>query len=111
MSESEEKKCVPIERPLPRQLAKEAETESKSKHGSGVSDDLLKRIMEDQQLQKKNMSENFFAFMKLKHAEYERQLGEGAESSAAFTKEENDRFRETFLKPYPQQESKKCEIL
>ena len=97
VTKREEKSYVTIKGSLPRQLPKEYESESK--YGDGVSDDLLKLIMEDQQLQKKDMSETFFTFMKLKIAEYERQLGEGADSSAVVTKEENDNFKDTFLKP------------
>ena len=42
------------------------------------------------------MSESFFSFLKMKMAEYDRQLAEGADS-APLTKEENERFQETFL--------------
>ena len=124
---SARKNVEPKTRSMATQMSKKDKSQSKS--GSVVSDDLLSMIMEDQQLQKKDMTENFFTFMKLKIAEYERQLGEGEESSAAATKEENDRFRATFLKdmteeeigprpapfgeekPYPPPKPSKCKIL
>ena len=101
-----------------RQLSKQGSSSTRIE--SSVSEELLEEILKDQSLQRQTMSEGFFSIMKMKTTEYERQLAEGVDS-ASVTKEENERFRETFIsspvpvRPRPvaigQENSPRCKIM